>query len=360
MCSTQWIRQACGPYGRRLFSPDLRPRAAIVVGILGVSLALGAAVFIASAADHSLRLPAPGRGLLDHLGFQACFVSAPLVLLTAYFAVGYFLRLLAGLGGLLTPQADRRAVARVVKPHLRSLFLRSRWRSALAFFAFVGVAVSLAIFRQLDNPVAFWGNDVFNAAEYGYGTIVANLILLLTWGGIYPVALFYAIHLTCSMELIVSHLKKEGLLRLDFLHIDRCAGMARFGTLNLIIMTIYLWPLGALYALHVTHRSTYASLVISAIGISIVFGLQSVYGIYWISRAVRKERASVVESLNQRIKRAIETEQQFTTALTMLEYRDRVLAVASFPYSSKVNIAVNVLRFTPALAAVARLWLRQP
>lgn len=152
------------------------------------------------------------------------------------------------------------------------------------------------------------------------------------------------------------------MLRLDFLHVDRCGGMSRFGTLNFLVMLIYVWPFGAMYVLHLTHQYTYLSLIGGAIATSAAFVFQSIYGIYWVSPAITSERASVVGSLNVRVAEAMDGTRDFAAALATLEYRERVLAVSSFPYSTTISAAVNIMRFAPAAIALANfvgaVWLR--
>lgn len=340
----------------RLFTDDLRPRIILCAIPLVVSALYGTVLIVAASRDGALHLQYPGRGLLDHFGFWACFVSAPLVVISTYVAVAYFLRLLAQIGDVSVDGLNNNDIQAIVRPHVRSVFLEDRWRSALAFFVFIGVAVSIAIFRQLRDPIAYWGNDVFNATQYRRSYVAANLFLLLTWGVIYPTGLFYGLHITCSTELIVARLRALRLLRLDFLNIDRCAGMAKYGTLNLLVMLIYFWPLAALYVLHMTHRYTYLSLIVGAIGISAVLIVQSVYGLFWISRAITREKSSTVKTLNRKIESAMsDAAGSPTAALATMEYRDRVLSVTTIPYSARISVMVNVLRFVPTAVAAVKL-----
>jgi hypothetical protein len=355
------IQTACGRLGSLLFTRELRLKKSIFVVVIGTFGIFGLLIFEAAKADHALRLPPPGRGLLNHYGFHACLISAPVVFLTVYTAVGYYLRLLSRIDIILTPDADQKHVAEIIAGHVRSLFLKDSWRGTLGFFVFIGAAVSIAIFRQLNDPVTFWGNDVFNAAHYRHGYIAANLFLFVTWSLIYPTAFYSAIRMTISIERIVNQIKKEGLLKLDFLHIDGCGGMAKFGALNFTIMLIYLGPFGALYALHLTHRNTYLSLVWGAITISVLFTVQSVYGVYWIAKAITRERETLITSLNSQIEDARNlSDGNSSIVLAKLAYRDCVLAVKSFPYSANISLAVNFLRFTPVIATIAKgmFWHR--
>src|SRR5688500_18108960 len=90
----------------RLFDQQLKPRPAIVLAVILTSIIWAGVIAVASFLDNTLRLPAPGRGLLDHYGFQACFLVAPLGLLTVYYAVSYFLRMLQYIPNVLSQHAD--------------------------------------------------------------------------------------------------------------------------------------------------------------------------------------------------------------------------------------------------------------
>jgi hypothetical protein len=340
---------------RFFFDGRLLPRVPIVLAIVIVTLVWIICVVAASIADGSLRLPAPGRGLLSHYGFQVSVLAAPLVLLTTYYAVSYFLRILRDIDDLLVGGTDILSVRTMVKPHIESIFLRRIWSSLLLLFVFIGVAASVVIFRNLDSPATYWGNDVFNAKYYRYGYAVGNSFFICLWGFVYPLGIFYALHLTLSMEMIVTRLKRKGVLRLNFLHIDRCGGMSKFGTLNFLIMLIYLWPFAAILAFHFTHQYTYSSLVIAAAGMSVLFIAQSFYGIYAVSRTINAERKALVSSLNEQIAKAMEgTRKNFAAVGATLQYRDRVLSVSSFPYSHNISAAVNALRVAPGVITVVR------
>jgi hypothetical protein len=355
------IRSACGRLGRALFTEDLKTRKSIWGGVIVLFGGLGLLIFKGTQADNALLLPAPGRGLLNHYGFQFCFLSAPFILLTSYMAVACYLCLLSRLDILLDPKTSQKQVTQFITGYLNALFSKNKWGGALGLFIFIGAGFSIITFRQLNNPQVFWGNDVFNAVRYHHGYIWANSVLFITWSFIYPIAFYSAICITISIERIVDHLRKEGLLKLDFLHVDQCGGMAAFGTLNLVIMLIYLGPFTSLYALHVTHKNAYLSLISGSIIMSAVFIVQSIYGVYWISKAIAQERDAMVSVLNKEIEYARgKPDSNPSVILAKLAYRDRVLAVKSFPYSTNISIAVNMLRFMPVAAAVAKNILRHP
>jgi hypothetical protein len=353
-----------GKYAARLFDKRLRPRLSLLLVACAVFAAIGIAIVWSAQADKVLLLPSPakglppGRGLLDHYGFQAAFLSGPLVLVTTLFALGLFFRIVRDIDELIVPGTSAAVLRGLIKPHIDSLLLRGRWRAMLWLLVIIGIAVSLAIFGQLEHPENYWGNDVFNAKSHVRSYYVANAYLILLWGFIYPFGIFYAVHLTLSSEIIISNLMHRQLIRLNFLHVDRCGGMACFGTLNAVIMLIYAWPACAVYALHATHRYTYVSLVVGAIAISAALILQSLYGIYWVARAIRAQRENVINGLNKRIKDSMDDNRHnFTAAVATMEYRDRVLAVSSYPYAGAMLALVNVLRTAPAAIAFMKAFI---
>jgi hypothetical protein len=346
-----------GKRGAWLFNQESKPRLSVILSCAIIILMWALAIVGASIHDNNLHLPSPGRGLLDHYGFQATFVVAPLMLGTCYLAISHFLRLLRNLDDVLVADADPSAVRAILKPHIESLLLRSDWRYVLLLMMIIGLGGSIWIFRKLDAPQNFWGNDVFNAMYYPYSFIAANLYLAVVWSVICPVVIFYVLHITASAEIIVSRLRKRNLFRLNFLHIDNCGGMSGFGKLNFLIMLIYIWPFGAFYALSITHRYTYLSLIIGVIIVSTLLVGQSIYGIYSVSKTITSEREAFVALLNQQIAKAMEgTRTNFTSAVAAMQYRDRVLSVTPVPYSARIAAAVNVLRFAPPAIAIIKFF----
>jgi hypothetical protein len=341
-----------------LLGEDLKPRLRLVAGVLILFLMWGALIFAAAAQDRVLTLPSPGRGLLDHLGYQACFLIGPLILLNIIYGIAYFLRLLRDVDQLLVPDADRAIATEICAPHIRSIFLRSRWKYMLLLLCIIGVAISIANFIPLKHPEDYWGNDVFNAQYYLSSYIAANTYLFLLWSIICPLAFFYIFHVAISTQIIIMKLLRRDMLRLNFLHVDGCGGMAKFGTLNFLLMLIYLWIGFAFLGLHLTHQYNYVGLLFGFAALSIVFIAHSIFGIAWIARAIRTQRDAAVTSLNDRLRGMLDGKKSsFTAAVATMAYRERVMSVASFPYTSGVSFAVNFLRFAPGVLAILKLVL---
>lgn len=339
-----------------LFAGSLWPRRLPVAVALLMWVLWAALIILAASHDNVLRIPGPGRGLLEHYGFVTCFVTGPLVLLNTYLAVAYFLRLLRDIDQFVVVGADKEAISAITAPHMDSILLRGKWRYMLPLICFFGVGLSVVIFGRLDRPELYWGNDVFNAEAYPSSWLAANSYLLFLWGFVYPLGIFYVFHIAISAQIVVASLMRQKLLRLDFLHVDRCGGMARFGKLNLLIMQIYVWMALAFWPLHRTHQNDYSSLIFGEIALSVLLILHSTYGISWVARAIKAQRNEAVTALNERIRDMMERKHRnFSAAVAAMEYRDRILGVASFPYAGGVLVAVNFLRFAPAAVAIMRL-----
>lgn len=340
-----------------LLDKDLRPRVSIIVVIAVATVVWALILVAASFADGTLALTAPGRGLSHHYGFQVSFLAVPLVLITVYYALSYFLRLLRNIDDLTIKDLEPEQLREILTPHIDSLFLRGRWCHMLWLFMFVGAGAFIVMFKQLDIPLAVWGNDVFNAPQYRYGYFVGNLVFAVLWFIVYPVGIFYALHLTISAEIIVSQLQRRNWLKLDFLNVDRCGGMARLGTVNLLVMLIYLWPALAIIAFQKTHQNTYVTLIVTAVGMSLLLVLQSTYGMYHIGKAISAERKAAVGQINSRIEKALDGSQNdFQAALASMEYRSCVMSISSLPHSRSILAAVNATRFAPTVIA-ALSWI---
>lgn len=316
-------------------------------------------IYLAATYDGVRHIPGAGKGLFEHYGFLTCFIAGPLVLLNTYYAVSYFLRLMRDIEQFLVPGADPATALAITQAHVHSILLRGRWRFMLALFCIIGIGISLVIFAPLDHPERYWGNDVFNAEAYRASWLAANAYLLVLWGLIYPLGLFYVFHIAISAQLVVTTLKRENLLQLDFLHVDRCGGMAKFGAMNLIIMLIYIWMALAIGPLYMTHENDYPSLAIGFFAFWALLIFHSIFGIVWVARAIKAQRDETVSALNLRIRELMGRKQRsFAPAIAAMEYRDRVLGVASYPYSGGVLIAVNSIRFVPGVVVIGQLTLK--
>jgi hypothetical protein len=93
------IDDLLGKFGAKLFTKGLWPRPSILIAIGVLTVVWGAGIVAAALADRSMQLLpsakglAAGKGLLIHYGFQAAFLSGPLVLVTSYYAIALFLQI---------------------------------------------------------------------------------------------------------------------------------------------------------------------------------------------------------------------------------------------------------------------------
>jgi hypothetical protein len=319
------------------------------------------AIYRAADVDGVLTLDGDGRGLLEHYGYWACFLCGPLVLLNSYYAIAYFLRLSRNIDGVLINNIQRQDVVNIIRPYVNSILMRDDWKYMLALFCVIGTALSTVSFHHLDSPIEYWGNDVFNAERYPWSWWVANAYLFILWGFIYPFGLFTVCHIAISVHMIVTKLRNAGALRLDLLHADRCGGMSRFGTLNVLLMLIYGWMAVATVILMVTHKNTYPSAILPSIGLSILFFVHSFVGISSVAKVIQAQRDEAVGSLNERIRKMIVVNRRsFEAAAVTMQYRDRVMEIAAFPYSRGISVAVNFLRFGPLIASAAKVAFPTP
>lgn len=336
-----------------IFDDEMKPRP-IFIGLIVLLFSIYAGIiYLGSLADDALILPETGRGLLEHYGFQATYLTSACVLINLLYVISLFARLLKGIDLFVERGRDPALAASIVRPHLQSIGLRSKWRRILWLLMLIGLMSSIVIFKELDDPVSFWGNDVFNAKKYTFGYIFANLSLSFAWAVIYPAAAFYVVHITISSELIIRRMSKKGLLKFDFLHDDKCCGLSRFGTLNFAIMLMYFWPLVAMLSLHFTHSKNYTSLIVGAVIAFVFFSIQSIYGIYTIAKSITSAKKKVLSTINAQIYTGIESGTRGALiALAAMSFREKVLATHSYPYTSRIIIGINVLRYAPVVVSV--------
>lgn len=338
-----------------VFDAEMKPRPMFIGAVVACFVIYALLIYLASWADGTLILPGTGRGLLVHYGFQATYLTSAFVLINLVYVISLFIRLLKGIEQFVEPGCRPSLVAGIVSPHLDSIGLNSKWRRVLWLFAIIGLMGSIAIFRELDDPVKFWGNDVFNAKKYVFGYILANLALAFSWTVIYPAAIFFAIHITISSELIIRRMSEKNILNFDFLHDDNCCGLSRFGTLNFSIMLMYLWPLSAMLALHFTHSKNYMSLVVGAAIAFFIFIIQSFYGIYTITKSIGSAKKRALARINTTIYAGMENgDGGAVNALAALAFREKILSTHSYPYTSNILVSINVLRYAPAAVALAK------
>lgn len=328
--------------------------------IFGVSIVWLLLVFMASVADKTTSISGEGKGFLEHGGYITLHLASPIALSLALIALEYFAKLMARLANFMRSDRDVGVVEKSREECLSILNLASRWTWLLLIFVIIGALCSVFVLMQVIAPVTTYGNDVFNACRYPFGYYTANSYLALSWTVIFPLSLFIVLQITASLVVILSHARKHDLLAVDLLHADNCGGLSPFGNLNLLLMLYYIPPFLAMSALAATHTRNYASLLVPAAALSLVFVTQSVIGVYAIHLAVRAEKRTRLSGLHDTLIRALhQPTYGYGRELTFLMWQ-HVRGVKTMPYAANVEMFVTVLRYLPPIIAVYNIVKAQP
>jgi hypothetical protein len=314
----------------------------------------GAAIVGAAAYDSALVLHGPhGRGLLQHFGFQAIFLSGPILLVGTYtFQMGF----IDSLQRLLRRQPtyhESSTIQSEIQSLVGPISIHSIWGQCFLLFSTIGIIFTFIRLRWLEDPFAFWGNDVFNAQHFLASYLVSGSFLLVLWGGVYPFVVVRVLHTTILALFIVPHAIDKGVLRLDLLHPDGHGGMTRLAGINAYITTIYAVPAMVLVLLYITHDRVYFSPRVAALMLLVIFLTHTIAGLASIAYSISSERDRAVALWNDKISRLMTRRRLGSTeTLIAFKYRDCLLSVSLFPFR-KTGVFVATLLALVFSAAVA-------
>lgn len=289
---------------------------------------------------------------MQHGGYIALHLAAPLALSLSILAVDLFSKLMAQLDKFVRSSSDIDPLDDLRQERLSIINLHSRWTLLLLLFIAVGALCSTVVLLQVIDPARTYGNDVFNASRYPYGYYTANIYLALTWTVIFPVSLFWILQITTSMVVILGKARRQSLLIVDLLHPDNCGGLSPFGDLNMMLMAYYLPPFLAMLALAETHARKYTSLVVPALVLSLVFIAQSFIAVYSIRAAISAEKKTRLATLHPILQHSLQYPlTDDSREITFLLWQ-HIRSVNTMPYASNIQRVVDFLRYVPPLLAL--------
>ncbi len=330
----------------------LADRLRLHLAIFGTSVVWLLLVFLASKIDGTTTLPGAGKGFLQHGGYAALHLASPVALSLALLALEYFAKLMGRLHDFVRPGSSAECIEKRCAERLDILNLTSHWAWLLILFVTVGALCSTVVLMQVREPQTTYGNDVFNACRYHFGYYTANSYLALTWTVVFPFTLFLVLQITVSLVMILNDARKAGALAVDLLHPDNCGGLSPFGNLNTLLMLYYMPPFLAMSALAATHARRYASLLIPAAALSLVFVVQSVVGVYAIHLAIRAEKRIRLQGLHDTLEHALQHPACGSGREVVFLLWQHVRAVKTMPYAANVQMLVSGLRYAPPCIAL--------
>lgn len=338
---------------RRLFGLDGQPVWSAILVVLLIATLQSGGVFAGSFADGTLFLPDVGDGFLEHYGVWAILVSDPLLIVAAGLAYRRFLIAFDTLP-LAQKDTEYRTLKHLMEPHM--VFLNMSGRSKYVYFLLVatGCLCWLNNLRQTVDPVEIYGNDVFDSAQYYWGYYANKLNLFSSWVVVYPLIGFMLVSMSVSTRRVLINLARDNRLKPNVLHPDGCYGMLNLGILNASLLVPYLLSYGVIFALLITHETTYLSVVAALIGLTITMLVASFVTIGPITGVGRKVRDDTYEALEEKSK-------SYNGNRKTLENRfafERICfsSARASPYSKWLQTAVNGARVLPVIVTSLKLF----
>lgn len=236
------------------------------------------------ALDDTLELPLNSRGLLQHYGFWAIFVTTPLILILSSVLIERFIATVTDLDlHFVGSGADTKAALDgLVERMVNHISLRSRSSTLLILLSLVFATFGVHNVLMTTDPSATYGHDVFDASRHPYGFIITKVYVFLVFTVTWSIAAFLATSVTLSMVMLLKFVTKHRILQINVFHSDNCGGTSRFGTLNLLVLALYACLLTVPVAMFLTHRHTYLAMNVSLFGCFLLL-VQNVVGVYYIS-----------------------------------------------------------------------------
>ena len=221
---------------------------------------------VAGWADGTISLFARGgRGVAEHYGFHALFLSAPVLVYLSWRVVTALSALIAQplpwIGAVRTEalvklQKSLDDIATCRTPRAKTLLWMMR---------FVGFAAVVANAASTRTPVLIYGQDVFDSSRYAVGYLAGRVFLGYYWFYLLPLVAYLAFAAVAVAVRVAAHV--DGLKDYDIrcFAADGCGGFKELG--RLMTMVVYLWVpiVVVITALKETHTNFYATLQLSAL-----------------------------------------------------------------------------------------------
>jgi len=338
---------------RRLFGPDGLPVWGSILVLLSIAALQSIGILAGSYVDGTLFLPDVGDGFFEHYGVWAILISDPLLLIAAGLAYRRFLIAFDNLP-LVQKDAEFKTLERLMDPHMSFLNMSGRSKHVYFLLVATGFLCWLNNLRQTIDPVEIYGNDVFDSAQYYWGYYANKLNLFNSWVVVYPLVGFMLVSMSVSTRRVLMSLVRDNSLKPNVLHPDGCYGMLNFGLLNASLLVPYLLSYGVIFALLITHETTYFSVMTALVGLTITMLVASFVTIGPITGVGRKVRDDTYEALEEKSK-------SYNGNRKTLENRfafERICfaSARASPYSKWLQTIVNGARVLPVIMTSLKLF----
>jgi hypothetical protein len=219
------------------------------------------AAILAGISEATLHLSGGGRGVLDHYGFHALFLSAPVL---TWMLSAFVLRLVAIIADATWFEGSLNA--KKLQDELVKLATGRDRRGAilLALMRSVGVAAAIANASSTRYPLLVYGQDVWDSIHHPTGYVVGRAFLTYYWVYLLPLVAYFAAIATYATVRIALLVEESSDHELRCFAADGCGGFRALGSLMTAVVYMYVPIVIVVVALSHTHTNFYPTLKLSA------------------------------------------------------------------------------------------------
>lgn len=304
--------------------------------------------------DDTLELPADGKGLLQHYGFWVIFITTPLILILSAVLLERFIATITNLDVhyVGSDSKTESSLSELIQRLVDHISLRSLTSTILAVLAtaLAGFA-TYNIVTTLD-PRLVYGHDVFDAVKHQYGFAATKVYVFVVFTVVWSIAVFLATSVTVSLVILLKFLTQHQILQINVFHSDNCGGTSSFGTLNLLVLALYVCLLSVPIAMFLTHKRTYLVMDVSIFGCFLLL-VQNIVGVYYIRRLIAQKKEECIQATSRLLNAQLrDTLNGGEFADNLLAFRAHVMAMHTLPYTRGALAAVGLINLASAAVAI--------
>lgn len=244
-------------------SGQLRPLR--LLGILGI-LPLATVLITWGEGTLFLRQQNGGRGLLEHLGWWAQYLSCPVLVILALQVLRAFAKILSD--ARFTSASEHETLS--VRSFQHALLRRccgktTRGKRQIGELFLLGGASVVVNLQTTRTALAVYGEDVWDSNAHPYGYWVGKVFLAFEWGYLLPILAFFALSIGATIHYIVKRTVTHRAQQLSVFAADGCGGYRPLGQLMLRIVYLDVPIATIIVCLHLTHdRQLYFTIVFAS------------------------------------------------------------------------------------------------
>jgi hypothetical protein len=220
--------------------------------------------FVAGWADDTTKLLPRGRGVVEHYGFHALFLSAPILAFLAWRVATAMALIISqpfqAMGVIRSAESVRlqnglEDVALCRKPKMQVL---------LALMRFVGIVAVVANAASTRIPESVYGQDVFDSSSHALGYLAGRLFLGYYWIYLLPLVAYLAVSAIVAAVRIAAYVDDLPDYEIRCFASDGCGGFKELGRLMTLVVYVWVPIVAVVIALMETHTNFYATLRVGA------------------------------------------------------------------------------------------------